>query len=89
MQDQPIPTPATKPPRKRKTSTPRAPRVKDPGILAIEREAAERKAQYRLAQRSSGILERILKLVGRLVAEDKNKLSDALKLGATPQLPLT
>lgn len=81
--------PTTKPSRKRRASTPRTPRIKDPGILAIEKEAAERKAQYRKAQESGGVLKRITdKLLCRLTDEDKNKLADQLKAVATPALPL-
>ncbi len=74
--------------RTRKPSTPRTRKPKDAAILAIEQEAADKKAQYRKAQQSGGIFTRILKLVARLTVEDKNKLADALKPVATPSLPL-
>jgi hypothetical protein len=81
------PTPTAKPKRARKPSKPRAPRVKDEGILAIEREAADKKAQYRLAQQSGGVLKRIVdKMLPRLTPGDRQKLFDALGATETPAL---
>lgn len=78
----PAPTETPAPKRKRAKRTPgkpRAPRVKDPGILAIEKAAAEQKAQYRKAQESGGVLKRILDLLPRLTIEDADKLTDILQ----------
>ena len=67
----------------------RAPRVKDAEILAIEREAADKKAQYRLAQQSGSVLKRIVdKMMPRLTSDDLQKLSDALNATETPALPI-
>ncbi len=85
-QTQPDKTPKLK--RTRKPSKPRAPRVKDEGILAIEKEAADKKAKYRLAQQSGGILKRIFKLKERLTASDRQKLLDDLMAAETPALPI-
>jgi len=70
--------PATKPARTRK------PKVQE--ILDIEHEAKAKKDQYRMAQRSGGILVRILKLVLRMTEADKTKLSDDLSKTITPKL---
>lgn len=86
MNDQPEITPA-KPSRKRKTTAPRKPRVKDPGILAIEQEMAAKKALYRVAKASGRILKRITdNLLPRLTQEDAAKLAEVVNAVATPAL---
>ena len=90
--DAPIEPKPAKAKRKR-ASTPRAPRVKDAGILAIEREAADKKAQYRLAQQSGSVLKRIIdKMLPKLTQEDRNRLYDTLRHATqateTPALPI-
>lgn len=87
MNDLATPAP-TKPSRKRRASTPRAPRFKDPGILAIEAEAAKKKAEYRKAQQSGGVLKRIDKLLPKLTQTHLDALLAVLNARATPPLPL-
>lgn len=60
---------------KRTPGKPRAPRVKDPGILEIERKAAAEKAAYRKAQESGGVLKRIVALIPRLTVADLQALA--------------
>lgn len=70
-------TPKTK--RSRKPAAPRVRKPKDPGILAIEQAAAKQKEEYRKAQASQAILDRIIdKLVPRLTEEHRLLLWNAV-----------
>jgi len=81
-------TPIVKPTRKRKEPKPRAARVKDVGILAIEARAAAEKQQYRLAQQSGGVLKRIVdKMLPKLTPGDRQVLSAALSATEAPGVP--
>jgi hypothetical protein len=86
----PTPTPPTKTPRAARSKPVAKParvrKEKPQEILDIEMAAREAKERYRMAQQSAGILDRILKLVPRLVLEDVNKLGDSLRPMVTPPL---
>jgi len=69
-----ISTMPSAPKRKRKASTPRGPRVVDPGIKAIHDDAKKQVAKYRKAARSAGILAGILKKLPSLTGSDRNLL---------------
>ena len=80
----------TKPPRKRKAATPRAPRVIDPGIAAIHTAAKAEVLNYRRKQASARLLATIItKRLAQLTTEDRNKLADALCDSTTPTLTPT
>ena len=88
MNEPTTPATATKPARKRKTSTPRKPRVIDPGIAAIHAESAQKIKVYRSTQASAKILATILnKRLPKLTANDRAKLFDLLSKTETPVLP--
>ena len=80
--------PQPKPSRKRRSTSPRSPRVLDPGVAAIHAEAKAKVAEYRRAQASGGILKTIIdKRLAQLTDNDRQKLYDALKELVTPALP--
>jgi hypothetical protein len=73
--------------RKRKRSSPRAPRTVDPGISAIRKEFSDKVKAYRSAQASSGILKTIIeKRLPKLTAEHRRELYDLLCKMETPKL---
>ena len=73
----PTPAPVTK--RTKKQKTPRAPRVIDPAVLAIRKEAAEKVKELHRSRASGGVLNTIItKLIPKLTKEDQEKLVTAL-----------
>ena len=64
--------------------------VIDPGILAIREQAKAQVKALRLARKSAAVLKSIVdKKLPALTTEDRNKLSEALKVITTPALPGT
>lgn len=80
-------SPQPKPSRKRKASTPRAPRTIDPGVKAIRDEATRAVAEYHKQKASGGILKTIMeKRLPQLTREHQEALLDHLTKTVTPAL---
>lgn len=82
-------TPVTAEPKPKKRAkrkdagTPRAPRVIDPGVAAIRKEALERVKAYRAEQASAKSLTRLTEQCLKLTESDRDKLVLALTVPAT------
>ncbi len=73
--------------RKRKSLAARKPRVIDPGVAEIRREASDKIKEYHKKQSSARLVKTIIeKRVAQLTRQDQEKLFDHLKNIVTPPL---